>query len=252
MSFQRHMPEPPGWEALKKAMAPDAPPELREDVKARLRMTTPDDEAVLGARDFLEDNDYDFDALRAFVMPQVQTLAIPPTKARRLYPVFYRTAAAASILAALIYGGSSLQKEQRHREMTAKVFYEPGFPVFAGLGGDRVFHEMMTSFRLQESAEGLRYIDTLEQRYGRSDTLSYFAGWLHYFDKDYAGAAQRFNEVAQNFGSVYHEKSELMTAAALLLDGKKEEARIRLEEILRKSGHGYRKEAEGMLISNER
>lgn len=229
-------------------MAADATPELRMEITARLKITTPSDEAVLGARDFLEDNNYNFDALREFVLPQ----DIPAPKAqkisRHVRPLFYRTAAAAAILAVLAYGGYSLQKAQRHREMTQKVFYEPGLPVFAGLGGDRIFHEMMTSFRLQESEEGLRYIDTLEQLYGRNDTLSYFAGWLHYFEKDYTGAAQRFEEVAHDSSSVYHEKSELMTAAALLLDGKKEAARVRLEAILKMPTHGYRKEAEGMLL----
>jgi len=252
MSLQRHIPEPPGWEELKKAMAPDAPPELREDVKARLKMTTPADEAVLGARDFLEDNDYDFDALRNFVFPT--DLPVHRTsETKRLIPaIVYRASAAAILLAAMLYGGWSIRTDQRHRQVTDRIFYEPGLPVFAGLGGERIFHEMMTSFRLQESAEGLRYIDTLEQMYGRNDTLSYFAGWLHYFDKDYAGAAQRFEEVGKDSASIYFEKSELMTAAALYLDGRLQEARTRLEEILRQQGHGYRKEAEELLNSNGR
>jgi hypothetical protein len=249
MSPQRHISEPPSWEELRKAMAADATPELRMEITARLKITTPSDEAVLGARDFLEDNDYNFDALREFILPEDHPVAKPPTTSRPLRPLFYRIAAAAAILATLVYGGSSLQKAQRHREMTQKVFYEPGLPVFAGLGGDRIFHEMMTSFRLLESAEGLRYIDTLEQLYGRNDTLSYFAGWLHYFDKDYASAARRFEEVAFDSSSFYHEKSELMAAATLILDEKKDDARVRLERILKRPAYLYRKEAEGLLSS---
>lgn len=244
MSPQRQISAPPSWEELRKAMAVDATPELREEITARLKISTPSDEAVLGARDFLEDNDYNFDALRYFVLPQDHPVAEPPATSSPLRPQVYRIAAAAAILAALVYGGSTLEKEQRHQELTKKVFYEPGLPVFAGLGGDRLFHEMMTSFRLQESAEGLRYIDTLEQLYGRNDTLSYYAGWLHYFDRDYTGAARRFEEVTQESGSVYHQKSELMAAAALMLDGRKEESHTRLEAIIRQPQHGYRKEAE--------
>ena len=252
MSLERHIPEPPGWEELKKAMAPDAPRELREDVKTRLKMTTPEDEAVLGARDFLEDNDYDFDALRNFVFPQDQPVNRMTDTKRTIPSIIYRASMAAVLLAAMAYGGWNLRTEYRHRQVTEEIFYEPGLPVFAGLGGDKIFHEMMTSFRLKESAEGLRYIDTLEQLYGRNDTLSYFAGWLHYFDKDYAGAARRFEEVGQENASIYFEKSELMAAASLLLDGRKKEAGVRLESILKRKGHGYRKEAEGLLNRNGR
>ena len=252
MSLERHIPEPPGWEELKKAMAPDAPPELREDVKARLKLTTPADEAVLGARDFLEDSNYNFDALRSFVFPMDQPVHRTSETKRLIPAIVYRASAAAVLTAAMLYGGWSLRTDYRHRQVTDRIFYEPGLPVFAGLGGERIFHEMMTSFRLQESAEGLRYIDTLEQLYGRNDTLSYYAGWLHYYDKNYAGAAQRFDEVGKDSASIYFEKSELMTAAALYLEGRLEEARSRLEEIMRNHGHGYRNEAEGLLNSNGR
>ncbi len=45
--------------------------ELRMEIRHRLSVTTPEDEAVLGARDFLEDNDYNFDALRMFIEPEL-------------------------------------------------------------------------------------------------------------------------------------------------------------------------------------
>jgi hypothetical protein len=216
-----------------------------------LKMTTPSDESVLGARDFLEDNDYDFDGLRNFlgidpsVISRPELSAIPSS--RTAVPILIRVTAAAALIAVIFLGGGMFRSELRHRRMTETVFYEPGLPVFAGLGGDRLFHEMMTSFRLQESVEGLRYIDTLEQLYGQNDTLSYYAGWLHYFERDYAGAAHRFEEVTKDRGSIYHEKSELMAAASLLLDEDKDEARVKLAAILKQSSHVYRKEAENLL-----
>ena len=249
MSQRRSISAPPTWEDLQKAMVPDASEGQREEMKNRLKMTTPSDESVLGARDFLEDNNYDFDALRKFVFPQDQPVNRMTDTKRTIPSIIYRASVAAVLLAAMAYGGWNLRTEYRHRQVTEEIFYEPGLPVFAGLGGDKIFHEMMTSFRLKESAEGLRYIDTLEQLYGRNDTLSYFAGWLHYFDKDYAGAARRFEEVAFDSSSFYHEKSELMAAATLILDEKKDDARVRLERILKRPAYLYRKEAEGLLSS---
>jgi hypothetical protein len=248
MTQRRSISEPPTWEELLKAMAPDAQASLREEMKVRLKMTTSSDEAVLGARDFLEDHQYDFDALRQFISPELtEHKDLTSQSPRRYFPLIYKISTAAAIIAGLFYGSILLQSERRHRQITESIFYEPGMPVFAGLGGDKIFHEMMTCFRLQESAEGLRYIDTLEQLYNRNDTLSYFAGWLHYFEKDYASAARRFKEVTEETGSVYHEKSELMTAASLLLADQKDAARVKLEAILKQSAHGYRKEAEDLL-----
>lgn len=251
MSQRRFISAPPTWEDLLKAMAPDASEGQREEMKNRLKMTTPSEESVLGVRDFLEDNNYDFDALRNFlgidpsVISRPELSAIPSS--RTAVPILIRVTAAAALIAAIFLGGGMFRSELRHRRMTETVFYEPGLPVFAGLGGDRLFHEMMTSFRLQESVEGLRYIDTLEQLYGQNDTLSYYAGWLHYFDKRYTDAAHRFDEVNRHDSSVYFDKSELMSAAALCLVGRKLLARTRLDGIMKKPSHRYRREAENLI-----
>jgi hypothetical protein len=238
----------PNWEELIKAMAPDAPANLRSEMKNRLKMTTPSDEAVLGARDFLEDHDYDFDALRDFLGLDMKALELLPTSRRiPTSRMFYRISGAAVLLFALLYGGWRLQGNQRHRLMTRTIFYEPGLPVFAGLGGDRIFHEMMTSFRLEESEPGLKYIDTLEQRYGRSDTLSYYAGWFHYFRKDYPEAASRFELILEDSTSVYFEKSMLMSAATHCLQARKDKAKELLNKIIQTPGHPYAAEAKAML-----
>ena len=239
----------PSWEELIKAMASDAPASLRAEIKNRLKMTTPSDEAMLGARDFLEDHDYDFDALRSFLKHDVDA---PATQLRfRGTPIsrqlIYRISAAAVVMIGLLYGGWRFQGNQRHQRMSQAIFYEPGLPVFAGLGGDKIFHEMMTSFRLEESEQGLRYIDTLEQLYGKSDTLSYYAGWFNYFNKDYPEAAERFEALATDSTSIYFEKSALMCAAASCLEGRKEKARKLLINIISTPGHAYTAEAKTML-----
>jgi hypothetical protein len=230
-------------------MASDAPASLRAEIKNRLKLTTPSDEAMLGARDFLEDHDYDFDALRTFLKHDVD---VPATQVRfRGTPIsrqlIYRISAAAVVMIALLYGGWRFQGNQRHQRMSQAIFYEPGLPVFAGLGGDKIFHEMMTSFRLEESEQGLRYIDTLAQRYGKSDTLSYYAGWFNYFNKDYLEAANRFESLATDSTSIYFEKSALMCAAAYCLEGRRDKAKELLDKIMSTTGHAYSAEAKALL-----
>lgn len=244
MSTQHHKLIPPGWEELAKAFARDAPPELRKEMKIRLNLTTPDDEAVLGARDFLEDNDYDFDALRRFVTPEQLE---EKRSSGRIVPIIVRMAASVILLLFLAYAGSTFRDSLRHDSMGQIIFREPGIPVFADISGDKLFYEMMSSFRLEESRQGLRYIDTLMQKYPESDTLRYFAGWFNYFQRDYDLAAERFLAVANDTGSVYLEKSELMYAAAQCLEGRKEEARSMLRKIISKPGHKFATESRTMM-----
>jgi hypothetical protein len=106
---------------------------------------------------------------------------------------------------------------------------------------------MMTSFRLEESEQGLRYIDTLEQLYGKSDTLSYYGGWFNYFNKDYPEAAERFEALATDSTSIYFEKSALMCAAAYCLEGRKDKMDKILKEIINNTGHSYSEEAKALL-----
>lgn len=252
MSPIHHHSKPPSWEELKLAMASDATSELRNEIKSRLKMSTPSDEAVLGARDFLEDNGYDFDALRNFILPESQPSAPILKPARITGSSFYRIAAAAILMAAMAYGGWNMLEVKRHRKITDIVFYEPGLPVFASLTDDKLFQEMMTAFRLQESTEGLQYIDSLEKMYGRNDTLSYYAGWLYYFDHAYDPAAERFEAVEAETNSIYHEKAGLMLGASLYLAGRKKEAREQLEQIIRIPGHSYTTEAQALLNEENR
>jgi hypothetical protein len=218
------------------------------EIRYRLSVTTPEDEAVLGARDFLEDNHYDFDALRIFIEPERTS---KKSRTDRLHYIVPRLAASVLLMAFLAYAGSSFRETLRHNSMGEILFREPGIPVFAGIGGDRLFHEMMSSFRLEESGQGLRYIDTLMRKYPGNDTLTYYGGWFNYFKHDYALAADCFLKVANDSGSVYQEKSDLMYAAAQCLEGRGDKALAMLRKIIGEPGHDYEEEARRMMTDSK-
>jgi hypothetical protein len=244
MSLQHHKLTPPTWEELKAASERNASMELRMEIRHRLSVTTPEDEAVLGARDFLEDNDYNFDALRMFIEPELPSNKNLPN---RYYFFITRVAASVVLMLFLGYAGNSFREALRHNSMGQIIFREPGIPVFAGINGDRLFYEMMSSFRLEESRQGLRYIDTLLIKYPGNDTLTYYGGWFNYFQRDYNLAAERFLKVANDTGSVYQQKSDLMYAAAQCLDGRRDEALSMLRKIIEEPGHSYAQEARRMM-----
>lgn len=235
-----HNPPPPSLDEILAAASPGASEEARKDIRERLRSCTPTDDAVAGARQFLEDTGYDFDALYRF------TAAKPLSTKKSQGIAWQRIAVAASLMVFMLMGWQYLQNMKRHQRMTDMVFYEPGLPVFASMGGDRDFHEMMTAFKMKDAQAGLKYLKMLQTRFAIKDTLAYYGGWLYYMRHDYDSAAKYFSAVAQDTTATYQQKAELMAAAALMLGDRKEEAEALLKKLQSDGETPYKKEAENI------
>lgn len=230
------------------AMSPDTPDPLRMQLLERLRAGAPADEAVQGAKAFLEDNGYDWRTLQAFLSPTgtdgLRWMPTVRTATRR------RAYATAAFLAALIIGITWWTNlPTRHEVVSAAVFHEPGPPVFAGVAGEKPFNEMISAFRLEDPGKGLQQLRILEASgTGDQGVLSYFGGWFHYMRHDYDSAARRFRGAAATHA--YRYKAELMEAAALCLGRRFDSARTLLRRITADPGHPYPGEAAAILADD--
>jgi len=237
---------PPTLDELMSALAPGTPEALRARLLDRLRSTVPADEAMAGAKAFLDDNGYDWRALQDFLtvpgLPEPLRMA-PIRRQRRAYAAAVLAAAAAVVG---VIGWLSLPTRQEL--VAAAVFHEPGPPVFAGGEGEKALHEMISAYRLGDPAEGLRQLRALEAT-GSGDTalLAYFGGWFHYMRDDYDSAALRFQRAAGRPDSPYRLKAELMAGAAFCLGRRSDSARNLLRSIAADSVHPYRREAATLL-----
>lgn len=232
----------PDLEEILKACEPGATEEFRKSTLERLLSTEPRDEHTAGARAFLEANGQDFDALHRF-------LTSPPgSMRRRRTRRLVASLSMAACLVVLLGLGFRYARETRHRIMQGHLFNESGLPVFASLDGDRDFHDMMSAYRTGEVEEGLLLLRRLESRDGApNDTLSYYGGWLHYMDRGYAKAEERFSNAAGDSLSVFRDKALLMTAASQCLGKRMYEASRLLKSLEKDPRYTMRREAEAIL-----
>ena len=242
MPDQAPISRPPGIDEIIEASRPGADLELRKSIRERLRMAGDiQDEVVAGARDFLEDHAWDFDALNDFLHQFSETApgnSIPLQKRRR------PPMAAIWVFMLLILTSVMFFLRPDKKEIVGKLlFHEPGLPVFASMNGERDFHEMMSAFRLGDVTGGLAYYHGLSARFPASDTLSYFGGWLHFKNGDHDSAAHEFTLVSANKSSIYKQKADIMKAAALCLGGEPDISRRILDSISADAGHPYRQVA---------
>jgi hypothetical protein len=238
MPVNPHQSAPLGLPEILAAASPGASEKIRKEIRERLESCTSTDDAVIGAKKFLEDNGHDFDALYRFTAGGDMVRKKEPRSSWQKYAV------AASLICFVFMGWQYRQKLKRHDRMTDIVFHEPGLPVFASMDGERDFHEMMNAFKMQDAKEGLTYLNALKTRYAQRDTLAYFGGWLHYMRRDYDSAAYCFSIVAEDSTATYQHKAELMEAAALMLGGQRETAKDRLKSIQEDNDSPYKLEAE--------
>ena len=236
----------PDLEEILKACEPGATEEFRKTTLERLLSTEPRDEHTAGARAFLEANGQDFDALHRFLTSPHGSMRRRRT--RRLVA----SLSLAACLAVSLGLGFRYARETRHRIMEDHLFTEAGLPVFASLEGDRDFHDMISAYRTGEVEEGLLLLRRLESHDGApNDTLSYYGGWLHYLDRSYANAEERFSKAAGDSLSVFRDKAALMAAASQCLDKRKNEARRLLKSLEVDPRYTLRREAQAIL-SDER
>ena len=235
----------PSLEEILAAARPDASPALRAEIKERIRQYLPANEALDGAIRFLQDHHYDFDALHAFLHTP-----LPGARAKvgGIQQRTGRVMAMAAVLAGIIWTSWYLvTRYQPNQQVADAAFYEPGLPVYAGIGGQKRFQEMMSAYRGGEIAEGLGLYRQLAGVPPVNDTLQYFGAWLYYQNKQSDSAALLFEQAASISGGVYREKAEYMQAISLYLAGRRSHARLVLEQVATQPAHAFKHDAHRLL-----
>lgn len=235
----------PSLEEILAAAEPGAPQDLRDAVRQRLQQYLPQDEALDGAIRFLQDHDYDFDALHEFLeapfsgtRSHTRTVRLQPAKLLGMAAIV-----AGIVLASWYY----ITQFQPNRQLAAAAFYEPGLPVYAGIGQQKMFQEMMSAYRGGETEEGLRLYRQLATKQPLNDTLQYFGGWLYYQCQQPDSAAMLFQQVTALSSEAFGYKAEYMQAISLYLCGKRSQARLQLEQIAARPNHAFAISAQRML-----
>ena len=230
------------------ASRPDATIQERSSMKERISEYIPaNDMALNGAIKFLEDTDYNFDELYSFLETP---LVIKPLKSEEVKTINFRFFSyAACFILICISMWFFVIKSNSNTIVQRAAFYEPGLPVFASIQGNKEFNEMISSFRLNNTKEGLFHYHALLKTETKNDTINYFAGWLYFNDHQYDSALLCFNNVENT--SIYTSKSKYLKGLSNYLNGDKKKAKSLLESISKEEQNIYSIKAKE-LIKNKR
>ena len=236
----------PTLEEIMAAASPGFPMEERAALKKRLELYTPSDEVLSGAVKFLQDHDYDFDALYNFTEKPIN-LSVTQKQHSKIIN-FKKLAVAASILFVSVLAiWFSFFNNQSEKIINKAIINEPGLPVFASVQGNKEFHELMSAFRMKDAAGGLNYYRSLLKKEPLNDTLNYFGGWLYYMNHQPDSAILAFEKVNQVASEIYEQKADYMLAICLYLNNKKTEARQHFENIVKDNSNPYKENALKLL-----
>ena len=244
MSHEDKNTNPPTIEEVIAACNPGVSSEVRTSLKLKLHSSFPKDEALLGAIRFLEDTDYDFDALYEFLnVPIDLSIKKAPSSSNFKQAL----AIAASIILILGIVWSVFYKNSVEKEIAEAAFYEPGPPVFATIGGEKDFHEMMSAYRMQDAEAGLKFYHKLIKKGPQNDTLNYFGGWLYFINKQPDSAAIHFGITEKMIKGNYYYKAQFMEAISFYLDKQKSLSKQLFERIKIEKSSPYQKDAIHLL-----
>ncbi|MBL0202198.1 MAG: hypothetical protein IPP81_19180 [Chitinophagaceae bacterium] len=147
----------PTLEEIMAASKPGIAAEQRASIKEKLAGYIPADESLAGAIRFLEDHQYDFDALHDFL----ETPAVFSTlKIKSTHGITVRRFTVAAACLVILSGAAwyYLNRETPAKIIAKSVFHEPGLPVFASMQGNKEFHELMSAYKMQDPEIGPRLL----------------------------------------------------------------------------------------------
>lgn len=179
-----------------------------------------DDASILGARQFLIDNQFDHVALRNFLNENRTNI---DKKRFTIKPNFILRVAAVFI--GLVIFGYWMLFRQSNFDLTPYESVEQGLPVMMSEASNKSFSDAMSRFKQKEYSSSI----TLLSECPISDTTLYYIGICNYFNEDYEIAELQLKLI--NMDSEFAQKSKYYQALALIQQKKYTSARELFEQI---------------------
>jgi hypothetical protein len=193
--------------------------------KAALLKTEALPEEILGLRDFMEQHNWNSEALNAFLSPAPDLFEQLQNRKRQNRMGSWPLKVAAVLVPLL---GISWFIWQQNNTTTANLYAtyyaaEPGLPVTMSLKGNVDFANAMSAFKDRQWQEAEKGFATLLNQESDNDTLQYFIGCVQLELQDGANAILQLSEV--DSASAFYKKARYRLLLAHLQMGNVELAR---------------------------
>ena len=217
----------------------------RELILSELKNTTPTDDALLGAKFILEQNNWDYTVLKntlAKVENRIENLV--HTNSRQKSKPNYLKYAAIIVPVALL-SGYFINKANTD-SIDQYYIKETGLPSL--MSTDKTnWEELMQLYKSNQFEKALTLTDKIKIQKPENDTLNYFQAIIAYELKKYSIAKDGFEKVTKNKQSTFYNDAEYRLGFALKHLHKNNESKHQFETVKANNNNPYSEEANKVL-----
>jgi TolA-binding protein len=231
-------------EILLKSLEDDFDKVERARIFQSLKDTEPTDEALIGAKMFLEENNWDYTILQqAFDKTQdkIDAVALGTKQTHKRQP--YLKYAAVLIPFVAIAGYFILNTNKSIDDYFIK---ETGLPnLMSATKND--WNQLMQLYKSNELEKAYKLSEEISKVKGNNDTVIYYKAVIAYDLNKFEMANENFKNISNNKQSAFQADAEFRLGFSLLKAGKKKEAKQQFEKVKSNSESPFNADAATIL-----
>jgi hypothetical protein len=231
---------------LLQSLEDDFNPQERIRILEQLKNSQPTDEALLGAKMLLEENNWDYNVLKKAFAKTEDRVEILAFHTKRKNNSSYFKYAAVLLPIALVLGyfiNSSLNNKQN-----IEAFYikEEGLPNYMGEEKTN-WDSLMELYRANKMKEAFAISQQILAQKPQNDTAVYFHGVISYELKNYKIAKIDYAKIIQNKESVFYYDATFRLGFTLKNLNENNAAKLQFETITNDQNNPYNEKAKIVL-----
>ena len=231
-------------EILLKSLEDDFDKVERARIFQRLKDSEPIDEALIGAKMLLEENNWDYKVLQqAFDKTQDKIDAVVSGTKQKNQKKNYLKYAAVFIPFVAIAGYFLVNTSKSIDNYFIK---ESGLPNLMS-NNKNDWSKLMQLYKSNELEKAYALTQDISKRKKDNDTVIYYKAIIAYDLKNHEIASENFKKIEANKQSIFNADAEFRLGFSLLKSGRKEEAKQQFEKIQSNLESPYKSEATTIL-----
>jgi hypothetical protein len=222
----------------------------RERIFAELKNSNPTDDALLGAKLLLEENNWDHSVLKkAFEKTESRIDALANAKPKQVVKRNYLKYAAILLPIAFALGYFTTGNFKDRTESIDKYYIkEEGLPNLMSEKKSN-WEGLMQLYKSDQLERAFSLTEKMTARKVENDTANYFHAVVAYDLKKFAVAKEYFGKVTAKKQSVFYNEAKFRLGFALSKLQQNKEAKIQFESVKYDSDNPYQEEASEILKS---
>lgn len=231
---------------LLQSLEDDYNPQERMRILEQLKNNQPTDEALLGAKLLLEENNWDYNVLKkafAETEDRVETLA---SHTKRKNNSTYLKYAAVLLPIALVLGYFVIQSLTNKPNIEQFYTKEEGLPNYMGTEKTN-WDNLMELYRANKMKEAFAISQQILTQKPQNDTAIYFHGVISYELKNYKTAKTDYTKITQNKESVFYYDAAFRLGFTLKNLNENKAAQQQFETITKDQNNPYNEKAKVVL-----